>query len=381
MSLMGVDPRSDFGEIGFSEEQADLLTVATDFCRDKSPMEKVRALMTTDAGFDADVWREISELGWLGVTIPEAYGGVGLGLAEVAPIMEQMGRTMMATPFLSTTLAAQAVLAAGTEAQKAEILPAIASGEVATLALMEETGAWDPTRIAAKAAPTDDGFRLSGEKIFVCDAEAARWIVVSAMIGEEPSLFVLERSQLPEGALRRETLIDETKRSFALRLDSVPILNTARLDPAQSAAAFDRIELAAGLLSAAECCGGALAVIDYTIDYLKTRTQFGKTIGSYQALKHPIVDAFVQYEQARSHLYSAAHCCNDQGAGEIAVHMARASADTTLSYAADRSIQFHGGFGFTYDCDAQLFRRRAIWHAAVFGDAMHHKKRLSALIF
>jgi len=152
------------------------------------------------------------------------------------------------------------------------------------------------------------------------------------------------------------------------------------MDQDRTQATLNYIDLAANLLSAAEMVGGAQGVIDYTIEYLTTRKQFGKLIGSYQSLKHPTVDAFVEYEQARSHLYAAAHCFTEQGTGEIATRMAKAQADKAYSFASDRSIQFHGGFGFTYDCDAQLHRRRAIWHAAQFGDATWQRKKLADLL-
>ncbi len=382
VNLTGGDraPDHDFGRLGFSEEQADLLAVAANFCREKSPIEKVRSLMTEEGGFDRDVWNEIAELGWLSIAIPENYGGAGLSLAEVAPVMEQMGASMLSAPFAPTTLAAQVILKAGTPAQKEEILPAIVGGEIATLALMEHDGAWDLTSITATASGGGPA-RLSGEKILVCDADEARWIVVSVLRDDAPALVCLNRNVIPEGALRRETVIDETKRCFSLRLDGIEVEETSFLEQDRVGAALVHVDLAAALLSAAETCGGAKAVIDYTVDYLKTRKQFGKLIGSYQSLKHPIVDAFVQYEQARSHLYAAAHSFGDQGTGEVATRMAKAACDAVLSYAADRSIQFHGGFGFTYDCDAQLYRRRAAWHAALYGDAAFHKQKLAALLF
>ena len=368
------------GRIGFSEEQADLAEVAVNFCREKSPIETVRKLMEDERGYDPAVWREIADLGWLGVAIPEDYGGVGLGLAEVAPVMEQMGRFMLASPFFSTTLAAQALLAGGTEDQKKAYLPRFAEGAVATLALAEADGAWDLEAVSAHAAPEGDALRLSGTKHFVCDAGAADVFIVSVLYEQKPALVLVEAAVLPEGVLRRETIIDETKRSYALTLDGVVIPQALLLDTDKATAALAHVHLAANLLAAAEMVGGTQAVIDYTIEYLTTRKQFGKLIGSYQALKHPTVDAFLQYEQARSHLYSAAHCFNEQGTGEIATRMAKAQADVAYSYAADRSIQFHGGFGFTYDCDAQLYRRRAAWHASQYGDAAYHRKKLAGLL-
>ena len=372
----------DLGRIGFSEDQASLLEVATDFCQRRSPVATVRRLMEDEAGHDPAVWTELGDLGWLGVAIPEAYGGSGLGLAEVVPLVEQMGRRLMAGPFVSTTLVAQGLIAGGTEDQKREVLPRIAAGEAAALALAELDTDWEADSIACTATRQSDGrLALSGLKVLVTDANAARRILASVRLDGAPALVLLTPEDLPAGALRRETVIDETRRSFALTLDGVVLEADQLLDPGRARAALEHLHLAANLLAAADMVGGTQACIDYTLDYLRTRTQFGKVIGSYQALKHPIVEAYTRYEQARSHLYSAAHCFNEQGTGEIAVRMAKAAADVAFSFAADRSIQFHGGFGFTWDCDAQLYRRRAIWHAAQFGDAAFHRKKLARLLF
>ncbi|MCA6238740.1 MAG: acyl-CoA/acyl-ACP dehydrogenase [Phenylobacterium sp.] len=372
----------DLGRIGFSEDQASLLEVATDFCQRRSPVATVRRLMENEAGHDPAVWTELGDLGWLGVAIPEAYGGSGLGLAEVVPLVEQMGRRLMAGPFVSTTLVAQGLIAGGTEDQKREVLPRIAAGEAAALALAELDTDWEADSIACTATRQADGrLALSGLKVLVTDANAARRILASVRLDGAPALVLLTPEDLPAGALRRETVIDETRRSFALTLDGVVLEADRLLDPGRARAALEHLHLAANLLAAADMVGGTQACIDYTLDYLRTRTQFGKVIGSYQALKHPIVEAYTRYEQARSHLYSAAHCFNEQGTGEIAVRMAKAAADVAFSFAADRSIQFHGGFGFTWDCDAQLYRRRAIWHAAQFGDAAFHRKKLARLLF
>lgn len=369
----------DLGSIGFSEEQADLLEVATNFCREKSPIEKVRALMTDERGYDPDVWQEIAALGWLGIAVPEEYGGAGLTLAEATPVMEQMGRFMLAGPFYAATLAAQALLHGGTEEQKQLWLPKIVEGAVATLALSEANNDWNLANIEATAA-RGDGFVLSGRKRFVADAAGADILIASVMLDGAPALVIIPSSHLPEGALRREAIIDETKRSYEVTLDGVRVGADALMDQEKAREALSHVHLAANLLASAEMVGGTCAVIDYTIDYLKTRKQFGRHIGSYQALKHPTVDAFIGYEQARSHLYAAAHCFNDQGTGEIATRMAKVRADQAYAYAADRSIQFHGGFGFTYDCDAQLYRRRAIWHASQFGDGAYHKNKLAELL-
>jgi len=372
----------DYGHLGLSEEQVDLLSVAWTFCKDKSPIEKIRSLMETDCGFDPEVWDEVASLGWLGIAIPEEYeGGIGLGLGEAVPIVEQMGRSMMHTPFVSTTLTAQCLLLSGTKQQKEKYLPKLATGTIGTMAFMEKQCRWDFSNIQAKAIENKEGRALTGTKTFVSDADKAQILLVLVMRDEKPTIVILERNTIPDHAIRRETIIDETKRSYEIILDNLKYDDVNILDADLILSCLTKINLAMNLFSAAESCGAALSVIDYTTEYLKTRKQFGKTIGAYQGLKHPIVDALIEYEQARSHLYSAAHNFNEQGLGEIAVHMAKVQADKTLTFAADRSIQFHGGFGFTYDCDAQLYRRRAAWHSAIYGDGAYHKKKLAALMF
>ena len=365
--------------LGYSEEQIELLDVATTFCRDKSPIDKVRKLIDSDTGYDAGVWAEIAALGWTAVAIPEAHGGVDLSISEVVPLVEQMGRNLMASPFVATTLAAQALISGGTEAQQAEWLPKLAEGAVGTLALAEAHGDWDLTNITATARADGDRLVLSGEKLFVLWAESAEVVIASVTLDGKAALVLLTAEDVA-GRLRRESIIDETKRSFALNLDGLSVAKSALLDPAKASATLGHIDVTAALLQSAEMCGGTQSVVDYTLDYLRTRKQFGKIIGEYQALKHPMVDAYVDYEKARSHLYSAADSFGDQGLGEIAVRMAKAAADGVYSFASDRAIQFHGGFGFTHDCDAGLHRRAAIFHASQYGDAAWQRAKLGNLL-
>ena len=372
---------SQHGQIGITEAQIDLLDAAQRFCREQSPMDKVRALISSDLGYDRVVWEKIGQLGWLAMTLPEAYGGVGLTLTEAVPVAEQMGRYMLAAPFISTTLAAQALMTAGLPAQKNDYLTKIATGSAATLALSESDGGWNLASLQSMATHDENGgYTLAGTKVLVMHLRAANFVIVSATLKGAPALFLIETKDIPNQHIRRETLIDETQRSYELKLDGLRVAETARLDLEQTRAALERVHLAANLLGAAQMTGGCQAVIDYTVEYLNTRKQFGKLIGSFQALKHPTVDAFVDYQLSRSLLYAAAYSFERQGEGEIATRMAKAQADKALSFAADRSIQFHGGFGFTYDCDAQLYRRSGIFNASQFGDAAYHKKKLAELL-
>lgn len=339
-------------------------------------MAKVRSLMTSDSGFDAACWREMAELGWMAIAVPEEFGGVGLSLAEVVPVVEQMGRNMLASPFVQAALATQVLQSDGTDAQRAEWLPQLAAGSVATLALSEAHGDWDMDHIDASAALHGDRVTLAGQKHFVLWADSADLIIVSVRYAGKAAWVLLNRSDIPATALRRETIIDETKRSFALDLDGLSVPGSALIENVD----FEACARAALLLQSAEIVGGTQAVIDYTLGYLQTRKQFGKLIGEYQALKHPMVDAYVACEKAKSHLYSAAHSIGQQGVGEVAAHMAKAAADKAYAYAADRAIQFHGGFGFTHDCDAGLHRRAAIFHASQHGDAAYHRSKLADLL-
>ena len=368
----------NLGRLGISAEQVEFMDMAERFCRDTGDISAVRDV---GEGLDVSAVDAMTAMGWFGIAIPEDYGGVGLTLAEAVPVAEQIGRRLMMVPFIPVTVAAQAILAGGTEAQKRHYLPKIVETGGAALALSEVSGAFDLADIATTATPEEQGYRLSGTKILVENLDTADVVVLSAVVDGVVRLFVFETSLIPETAMRRETLIDETKRSFALTLDDIILPETAIMDEVKTAATLQRIDLASNLLANAEQLGAAQSCIDYTLDYLKTRKQFGKPIGSYQALKHTMVDAYVSYEKARSLLYAAAHNFEDQGKGEIATRMAAVGAGRALSFAADRAIQFHGGFGFTYECDAQLYRRRAIFHDSLFGNIRWHKKKLARLLF
>lgn len=372
---------ANMGTLGTTEAQIDVLEQAERFAREKSSIADVRRLIADDLGYSPDIWAEIGALGWLGIAVPEAYGGLGLSLTEAVPIAEQMGRYLLHSPFTATTLAGQLLLLGGTEAQKQHWLPQLCEGRAASFAVSEDNGDWDLGNITASAAGEAGGIRLSGEKQFVLDLASANFVIVSAKQDGVMQLYLVDMVDVPVAAMRREGLIDETKRSFALDLSQIPPASVQAMNPQAAQAALAHLHLAANLLGAAEMTGAAQACIDYTLDYLKTRTQFGKPIGAFQALKHPAVDAYVEYENARSLLYAAAFSFGRQGEGEIATRMAKAQAGSALSFAADRSIQFHGGFGFTYDCDAQLYRRRAIFLCSQFGDAAYHRAKLADLLF
>ena len=387
--------------IRFSDEQAMLLDSAVAFCRERSPALTVRGLLTSDSGFDRDLWAQISQLGWNGIAIPERFGGSGLTLGHTALIAEPMGRHLLALPFVSTQLAIQGLLAGGSNRHQTTWLPRLAAGAIGSVAVFEDDGDWDLSRPQARATLSAASATLHGTKTLVTDGAAAELLLVSVLLDGAPALAVLATAGLAAGALQRETIIDETRRSYRLRLDGLRLPADALITGAAARAALAAIQQAGWLLAAAEAAGGIAGVLDLVVDYLNTRSTFGRKIGSYQGLKHPAADMLIGLERARSHvahaatlLVDAAGAGSDGGASvdasassnstaspaaavDIALRMAKAEAGDSFIFAGDRAVQFHGGFGFTYDCDAQLYLRRALWLQPWFGDAAHQRQQLA----
>lgn len=362
-----------------SEEQAMLLDVAREFCRDKSPMASVRAQLETDTGFDEALWDEMVALGWSGIALPESCGGSGLGVAAVVAVAEAMGRAMLGTPLLSTTLAAQLLLRSQGGSKLEAVLTEIAAGRRATVALLENSD-WGDTDLSCTLGADRV---LTGTKKFVADAAVAALFVVLAEYEGAPALAIVRAKQLPAGAITSNTLIDQTRRSASVDFSGVQLSQADIITGPGVTSALRDFHLLGALLTAAEAAGSAASCLDTIVEYLKTRKQFGKLIGSYQALKHPAVEILAQVDSTRSFIYHAATLVGDDALdrdAEIACRMAKAQATETLLYAGDRAVQFHGGMGFTYECDAQLYIRRAQWSQQQFGDAQHHRKRLASLL-
>lgn len=369
--------------MSFSDEQSMLLDTASEFCKEASPIAQVRDLLISDTGYEAAVWQQIVDLGWTGVAVPEEFGGSELGLAAVVPLAESMGKHLLGTPFLATQLATQILLAGGSDEQKAQWLPQIAAGSAASVALAEEDGNWDLTAVSA----TCDGGTLSGTKALALDVTSASLLACSVSQqtqGQaEVAIALVPVASIPAGQITRDVVLDETRRSYTVVLDGVSVSPDQLITGHAALAALAATERAAWLLHSADACGGTSATIDLVVEYLTTRTQFGHKIGSYQSLKHPTVDMLMELERARSHLYHAASLLAEGAAdndADVALRMAKACSSEAYSFAADRAIQFHGGFGFTYECDAQLYLRRALWLNYQFGDAPHHRAMLQGLL-
>ncbi|MEH6591000.1 MAG: acyl-CoA dehydrogenase family protein [Halioglobus sp.] len=365
--------------LSFSEEQGMILDSAREFCRDKSPMSAVRAQLDSATGFDAAIWDEMVALGWAGIALPEAYGGSGLGVSALVPVVESMGRAMLGTPLISSALAGQLIMRSGSSAQLESLLPGLAEGRKATLALLENAD-WGSSQISCEVG--SDGV-LNGTKKFVTDGGVAELFVVLVTYDGAPALAVVAAEQLADAAISPNVLVDETKRSASVDFSGVTVAPENLITGDKVAGALQDTLLLGALLVAAEATGAANACLDTVVDYLKTRKQFGKLIGSYQALKHPTVDMLNGNDAARSFVYHAATLVSDEALdrdAESACRMAKAQATDALKFAGDRAVQFHGGMGFTYECDVQLYIRRAQWSQQQFGDAQYHRKRLAVLL-
>ena len=322
--------------------------------------------------------------GWTGIIFPETYDGFGMGLVEMAVALEEMGRSLVPGPFISTVLTAGTVIErAGSEEQKQKYLGAICRGEArATVALLERSGSWNLDSVMAGAKLQPDGsLVISGKKLFVGDAGIADFIIVAVRI--EGSLAVAVVPYDSAGMTR--TLmpgIDLTRRLYEVAFDKVHVPKEALLarGPGARAALEAAIEISC-VGTTAEMVGGMQRLLDITVEYAKTRKQFGKPIGTFQAVQHQCADMLFLLEGARSSVYYAAWALseNDPGA-RAAVSVAKAYASDGYREAGNKSIQVQGGMGFTWENDAHLYYRRAKASELIFGDATHHRERLAQIL-
>ena len=367
--------------LDWNDDYALLAQTANDLLNRRSDFAAVRRTLASEAGFDAALHRELCELGWLGLCIPGEHGGAGLPLSALPCVFEPIGRQLLAGPYLASTLASQLVLSAASAAQQRAWLPALASGsELASVALYEPSGSYLLDQVSLEAKPTARGFALSGTKIAVLDVHVAQHVYVLAKLRSEPAFFRVPSAAL-SGRAQRERLVDETRRSYRIDFEALELPADALLE-GDARGGREHVQRVAWLLTAAEMAGGSEGVLQLTVEYLKTRIQFGKPIGSYQALKHPMAEIMCSLEDGRSLVYrAAAALAHDEPDAEQALRMAKAQLGEGYAYATDRSIQFHGAIGFTYECNAQLFFRRAQWLNYSFGDAQHHRQQLAKLLW
>jgi len=369
-------------DFGFSRDQDEFREQVGRFLGNKSPSSEVRRLMETPDGYDRSVWTQMAqELGLQGLHIPEAYGGQGFGFLELGIVLEEMGRVLFCGPYFSTVcLAANAILNAGTEAQKQALTPGIASGEtIATLALLEEDGDWKPGSIALVARRDGDGFRLTGVKTPVTDGYTASLIVVAARIAETQgwegmTLLTVRPDARGLKAIPLETL-DLTRKQA--RLEFSEVRAEALGEPGRAAGALERTLDQAAVLLATESAGGAEQCLRAALDYAKMRVQFARPIGSFQAVKHKCADVLLEVESAKS----AAHWASwvaEEGGEDLAqaASIAKALSSDAYMRAAAENVRVHGGIGVTWEADPQLYLKRAKTSEEFLGNPTYHRARI-----
>jgi alkylation response protein AidB-like acyl-CoA dehydrogenase len=373
----------------FSEEQQALVESARDFLRSHSGPEAVRSAMATEAGYEKSVWQQIAgELGWPSVHIPEAYGGLGLGYVDLVVLLETMGEVLLCAPFFSSVaLAANTLLCVGNEDQKKQWLPAIAEGRMtATLAYCERSGRWEPDGITMTARAEGDAFILDGTKHFVLDGHSADLLLVAARRpgthGDEGLCVFAVPGNAPGVSRTYLPTMDQTRRLAEVRLEQVRIGREACLGDCGSAGpGLARALDLAAIALAAEQVGGAQRCLDMAVAYAKERQQFGRPIGSFQAIKHKAADMLVSVESARSALYYAA-CIVDDGSDDLATNASLAKAWCSEAYfkCAAENIQIHGGVGFTWEYDPHLHFKRARASESWLGTPAAHRERVARIL-
>ncbi len=365
----------------FSEEQEELRNIVRSFLQNKSSEEAVREQMDTEKGFDDAVWTQMAEqMGLQSLIIPEEYGGSGYSYVELCVVLEEMGRSLLCAPYFSTVvLAANTLLQSGDDAAKKGLLPGIASGETkATLAFTEANGRWDEAGVEATATKDGDSYKINGEKMFVLDGHTADLIIVAARTDAGVSLFHLNSDA---AGLTRTALstMDQTRKQAKLTFENTPatligtdgggwdVLNTV-------------LDLTVVAL-AAEQVGGAQFVLEMAVQYAKDRVQFGRPIGSFQAIKHKCADMLLEVESAKSAAYYAAWCAAEMNDELPSVaSLAKAYCSEAYFHAAAENIQIHGGIGFTWEHPAHLYFKRAKSSELLFGDPTYHRELLAQRI-
>ena len=371
-----------------TEEQSMLRDAAKTWTQEKSPVSAFRKMRDSGAplGYDPAAFSEMAEMGWTGVIIPEEYGGSDFGYLSLGLVLEELGRTLTASPLLATALAsASALILGGTAAQKEAWLPKIASGEaVATLAI-EEGPHHAPEKVALAAAKSGAGYSLSGTKTFVLEGMAAALLIVSARTSGKPgdkdgiTLFLVPGDA--KGVTRKQLKLADSRGAAVVSFDKVDVGADAVLGEADKG--WDLLEKVldrarAGL--AAEMLGSALQAFETTLDYLKTRVQFGQVIGSFQALQHRAAKMFTDLELARSCVEAALTAIdNDSPDVPELVSLAKAKVGDTLHLVSNEMVQMHGGIGMTDAHDAGFYLKRARAAEAAYGGQAYHRDRYARI--
>ncbi len=359
---------------GLSETQQLLKNSAREFFRAECPPEEVRRLMETETAHSPALWAKMAEQGWTGLLFDEEYGGLGLGVVELAAACEEMGMALVPGPFLSTVALAGVAIAAaaGDELKKKYLAPICAGKAQSTLALLDDRAEWNPDAACQTAT---DGKTITGRKLFVSDADQAAFLVCVARLQNNLALVAVDR-QAAGLTVTPQPALDSTRKLYEVTFAKTPVevLSTGARARAAIARALDTATAAL----AAEMTGGMQRLLDLTVAYAKTRRQFGRPIGQFQAVQHMCADMLILTEGSRSAAYYAAWALNERAPeASVAVSVAKSYASDAYREVGNRAIQVHGGMGFTWENDIHLYYRRAKASEIAFGDAAFHRERIA----
>ncbi|MAF51551.1 MAG: hypothetical protein CL694_00835 [Chloroflexi bacterium] len=371
-------------DLGLNEAQQMLQNSAREFLEAECPDTYVRAMEEDERGYTPEMWAKMAEQGWLGLTIPERYGGVGLGFMDLTVLVEEMGGALLPGPFFSTVvMGGQAIQLAGSDEQKAEFLPRIAEGQIiVTLALTEPSGRWDAAGVEVTASPSADGFVINGAKLYVPNAHVSDYLVVAARTGEaetDISLFIVARSASGVSQTLLKTIASD--RQSEVVFENVAVPASALLG--ELSGGWDAVEsvLQWGAIGkCAEMVGGGRQVLDMTVDYAKERVQFGRPIGSFQAIQHHCADIATEVDASRHITFQAAARLNDGLDATREVAMAKAWVSGSYRRVCALGHQCHGAIGFTKEHNMQLYSRRAKAAELMFGDSDVHLEAVADAI-
>jgi alkylation response protein AidB-like acyl-CoA dehydrogenase len=372
-----------------SSEAGMVRDTSLDFFKERAPITALRKLRDTNDpdGFSRGLWREMAELGWTGFLVPEDHGGTEFGVVGLAQVMEAAGRTLAASPLLSTALVGASLLAmAGSEDQKAEHFPPLVAGERLFALALEEGSRHQPYRIATRTTRQGSGYVLSGQKVFVLDGHVADFLIVAARTSggrddrDGITLFLVP-GHAP-GVSRQRTIMIDSRNAALVRLDNVSVGADAVLGRVDGAAdVLDRVLDRARACLAAEMLGSAAEAFERTVQYLKDRSQFGVPIGSFQALKHRAAQMFCEVEVTRSAVIAACAALDDNANNAAALAaLAKGKANDTLELCGNEGVQMHGGIGMTDEHEIGFFMKRARVARATFGDTAYCRDRYAALM-
>ncbi len=356
-----------------TDEQQAIKSTAHDFLAARYKSERIRALADSENGFEQSDWDEMAELGWTGLALPEEWGGQGLGIVDLAVLFEEMGYALAPSPLLSNTVAGLALSLCGSDEQRERFLRPLAEGKLrGTPALWDADSSATIGSFTMEARADSDGVVLDGEKVLVMDATAADFFLVATADGRR---HIVERDATGV-SITPATAIDPTRRLYSVRFDGVKVAAADSL-PATGEeyyAVFFRICVALS----AESTGIAQRTMEMAVAYAKDRQQFGRPIGSYQAVSHRCAQMLLETENARSAVYGAAWAADAEPESlPLAASMAKAYASDAGWRVPDASIQVHGGIGFTWEHDLHFFLKRGRANAAMFGDAKWHRERVA----